>query len=81
MNLRARINRLATHRAIHGERPEVTRIIFTAARRENGEIVADVASAMRRTAGGWETITREEGETEANFIERIDLMDCKGPPD
>ena len=75
MNLRARLNRLSSHRGIQGKRPKVTRIIFNAARRENGEIVAEAVSAMVWAPGGWDSIIRENGETEADFIERIERIE------
>jgi hypothetical protein len=75
MNLRARLNRLAAHRGSQDTPPDVTRIIFNAARRENGEIVAEAVSAMVWTPDGWKNIIREDGETEADYIERIDRMD------
>lgn len=75
MTLRARLNRLSARRVIQGKRPTVTRIIFNAVQREGGEIVAKVASALVWTPSGWETISLEESETEADFIERVEQID------
>lgn len=83
MTLRARLKRLASHRGIQGKRPKVTRIIVRgvyAVDRETGEVTgADTASAMVWTPGGWETITRKDSETEADFLNRVDRMDPRGP--
>jgi hypothetical protein len=83
MNLRARLNRLSSHRGIQGKRPEVTCIFIRgvyAVDRETGEVTgADTASAMVWTPDGWKTVIREDGEAEADFIARIDRMDSEGP--
>lgn len=78
MTLRARLNRLASHRGIQVKRPDVTCIFIRgvyAIDRETGEVTgSNTAFAMVWTSGGWETITREDGETEAAFIKRTDKM-------
>lgn len=78
MTLRARLNRLASRRGSQAYRPEVTCIFIRgvyAVHRETGEVTgADTASAMVWTPGGWETIAREAGESEAAFTKRIARM-------
>ena len=49
----------------------VTRIIFMAAKREDGGTMAAAEAAMIRRPDGWETIPREAGETEAAFLARL----------
>jgi hypothetical protein len=79
MNLRARLNRLSSHRGIQGKRPEVTCIFIRgvyAVDRETGEVTgADTASAMVWTPGGWETIIREDSEAEVDFLKRVDRVE------
>jgi hypothetical protein len=74
MTLRKRIDRLEARHGTGGEILRVTRIIFAAARREGGEIVSDAVSAMVQASNGWETIERRDGEPEAAFLERIDVL-------
>lgn len=78
MTLRKRIDRLETRHGATAEAVAVARIIIAAARREGGEIVSEAVSAMVQASDGWETIEREEGETEAAFLERIDGLDDGG---
>lgn len=80
MTLRARLNRLASRRGTQAYRPEVTCIFIRgvyAVDRETGEVTgADTASAMVWTPKGWETITRTDCETEADFVERVASVGC-----
>ena len=84
MTLRARLNRLAFRRCTQAYRPGVTCIFIRgvyAVDRETGEVTGvDTASAMVWTPGGWETITREDSEAEADFLKRVDQIDSRGPP-
>lgn len=83
MTLRARLNRLASRRDTQAYRPEVTCIFIRgvyAVDRDIGEVTgADIASAIVWTPSGWETITREDNEPEADFLKRVDRMDSRGP--
>jgi len=74
MTLRKRIDRLEARHGTGGEIPRVTRIIFAAVRREGCEIVSDGVSAMMQVADGWVAIERGDGETEAAFLERIEVL-------
>jgi|GEM_PF-2962548 hypothetical protein len=74
MTLCRRIDRLEARHGSGGEMPRVMRIIFAAARPEGGEIVSDAVSAMVQVLDGWETIERDDGESEAAFLERIDAL-------
>lgn len=76
MTLRARLNRLALHRSIKATRPEVTCIFLRrvfALNHETREVTgADTHCASVWTPGGWETVIRNDGESEAAFVERIE---------
>ncbi len=79
MTLRSRINRLATHRIIRSNRPAVTCVFLRrvhAVDSQTGEVTsADIHCSMVWTSDGWRTITREDGEIEAAFIERTERME------
>ena len=83
MTLRARLNRLAFRRGTQAYRPGVTCIFIRgvyAVDRETGEVtVARKAAAWVNVGARHDYLIREDGETEAEFIERVDRMGSLGP--
>jgi hypothetical protein len=74
MTLRKRLERLEARHGAGGETPTVTRIILRAVRREDGTTVSEAMYAWAKARDGWETIERGDGEPEAAFLERIDVL-------
>jgi hypothetical protein len=74
MTLRKRLDRLEARHGNRSEIPSVTRIVLRAVRREDGSTVSEAMYAWAKARDGWQTITRDDSETEASFIERIERM-------
>ena len=79
--LRTRLDRLEGKRGTSFGKPDVIYLCgVDAVDRETGEVtVARKSAAWVNVGASYDYLIREDGETEAEFIERVDRMGSLGP--
>ena len=77
MTLRRRVDRLESRHGI-GDEQELNVIVLVGCWRDDeGHLRRSPGGAYVKTEDGWQTVSRNDGETEAEFSARLDAISAR----